>query len=217
MAMGGSKQTQTTDMGPWKAVQGDIKAALPDLKQGYQNFQNNPLIPQAQGYTSDVMSGKYLDPNTNPHLGALTKAITDPIQASVSAQFGRAGRGTSASSSGLGGAMTQAMTSGLAAPLFNQYNTERAMQQQASQMAPSMAALDTAPVQWYTDQLAKLGSLGKQGTSTITEQPGLGSTIFDASMMGLGALMTPINPTSMLAKGLSGALPWYSGGGSAAP
>ena len=216
--MGGSKQTQTTEMGPWKAIQGPLTDALPDLKQGYQDFQSTPLLPQAQGYTSDMMSGKYLDPNSNPHLGALTKAITDPIQASVSAQFGRAGRGTSASTSGLGGAMTQAMTSGLAAPMFNQYNTERGLQQQASQMAPSMAALDTAPVEWNTNQLARLGSLGKQGTSTITEQPGLGSTIFDGAMMGLGALMTPMNPTSLMAKGLSSAAPsWWSGGGSAAP
>ena len=209
--MGSSKQTQKTDVGPWGPVQGALKDTLPELQQGYQQFQNNPLIGQAQQYTSDVMSGQFLDPSTNPHLGALTKAITDPIQSGVSAQFSRAGRGTSASASGLGGAMTQAMTSGLAAPLFNQYNAERGMQQHAAQMAPGMAAQDVAPIEWYTGQLAGLGSLGQKGTTTTKSSPSLGQTIGGIGMTALGALSgNPLMGMGGLSAAAPQSLPWYA-------
>src|SRR5690606_460828 len=102
--------------------------------------------------------------------------------------FSRAGRGTSASASGLAGAVSQGMASGLAAPLFNQFNVERGLQQQAATMAPSMAALDVAPIEWYTGQLARLGSLGQQGKTTTTSSPSLGQTIGNIGMMALGAM-----------------------------
>jgi len=212
--MSETKQTQKTDVGPWKPIQGALTDTLPELKQGYQQFQQNPLLGQAQQYTSDVLSGSFLDPATNPHLGALTKAITDPIMANTSAMFSRAGRGTSASASGLAGAVSQGMASGLAAPLFNQYNVERGFQDAAARSAPAMAAMDVAPIEWYTNQLARLGSLGQKGTTTTTSSPGLGQTLGGLGMMALGGLTTGIDPTSIIGRGLSGAapamLPWQT-------
>src|SRR5690606_20980915 len=212
--MSETKQKQKTDVGPWGPVQQPLTQSLPELRQGFEQFRSNPLIPQAQQYTSDVLSGAFLDPATNPHLGALTKAISDPIMANTSAMFSRAGRGTSASASGLAGAVSQGMASGLAAPLFNQYNVERGLQQQAATMAPSMAALDVAPIEWYTGQLARLGSLGQQGTTTTKSSPGLGQTLGGLGMMALGGLTTGIDPTSIIGRGLSGAapamLPWQT-------
>ena len=212
--MSESKQTQKTDVGPWGPVQQPLTQSLPELRQGFEQFRSNPLIPQAQQYTSDVLSGAFLDPATNPHLGALTKAITDPIMANTSAMFSRAGRGTSASASGLAGAVSQGMASGLAAPLFNQYNVERGFQDAAARSAPAMAAMDVAPIEWYTNQLARLGSLGQKGTTTTTSSPGLGQTLGGLGMMALGGLTTGIDPTSIIGRGLSGAapamLPWQT-------
>src|SRR5690606_27859253 len=90
--MSETKQKQKTDVGPWGPVQQPLTQSLPELRQGYEQFQSNPLIPQAQQYTSDVLSGSFLDPATNPHLGALTKAITDSILANTPAMFSLPGR-----------------------------------------------------------------------------------------------------------------------------
>src|SRR5690606_25904826 len=134
--------------------------------------------------------------------------------ANTSAMFSRAGRGTSASASGLAGAVSQGMASGLAAPLFQQVNVERGLQQQAAQMAPSMAAMDVAPIAWYPKQLARLGSLGRKGPAATTSAPGVGQTPGGLGMMALGGLPTGIDPTSIIGRGLSGAapamLPWQT-------
>lgn len=213
--MGSSKQTTKTDLGPWGPTQAPLtEQGIPRIEAGYQKLQSNPLIPQAQQYTQNVLGGQYLDPNTNPHLGALTKSITDPIRSSVSAQFGRAGRGTSASTSGLAGAMTQAMTSGLAAPLFQQYNIERGFQDQASRAAPAMAALDVLPEDWWLQQMTNLGRLGQKGSTTTTSTPSAGQTIAGIGLTALG--MMSGNPMmamgSMGGSGLSGGmkLPWMA-------
>lgn len=201
--MGQSKQTTKSSTGPWGPTQEALQSTIPQIQQQYETDKNNPLVPQATDYLSGAIRGDYLDPNTNPHLGALTKAITDPIQASVSAQFGRSGRGTSASASGLGGAMTGAMTSGLAAPLFQQYNVERGLQQGAAQMAPAMQAAGSLPLDQMLERLRALGGLGQESTSTTTASPSPLQTISGVGLSALG-MMGGGNP-------LSGMLPWLTG------
>lgn len=165
------------------------------------------------------MGGQYLDPASNPYLGDLTKSITDPIKASLSAQFSRAGRGTSGDAARY---ISQGMTSGLAAPLFNQYNTERGFQHSAAQMAPSMASLDVLPEDWYLGQMGNMARLGSTGKSTTQNDPGMAQTLTGIGLTALGAMtgnpMMAMGGMGSMGSGLSaaypGSLPGQSIGGS---
>jgi hypothetical protein len=168
------------------------------IEQQYQADMANPnrLAPQASGYLSRVLGGQYLDPNTNPHLGALTSSIWESVAPNVTAMFSRAGRGTSASDSGLAGALTRGFTSAMAAPLFSQYNTERGLQQQAAGMAGSVDATASLPLEQYLERMRSLATLGQQGTSSQTASPlqtiaGLGLTA--AGMFGGGGPMAMLS------------------------
>ena len=182
------KQTQSSSTNPWGPTQGALTSAVGDVQNQFATDKanaNNNLTSQASGYLSKVIAGDYLDPNSNPNLGALTKAVTDPIQSSLSAQFSRAGRGNSGDAAQY---ISQGMTSGLAVPLFNQYNTERGLQQSAASMAPSMDAAGSQYLDQYLQRLQGLGSMGSQssGTSTSTSTPSWGQTAANLGMMGLG-------------------------------
>lgn len=169
--MGQSKQTSRIDTGPWGPTQGPLTSnALPRIEEQYQSDISDPnrLAPQARGYVGDVLGGKYLDPSTNPHLGALSSSIWGQVAPQISSVFSRAGRGTSANASGLGGALTQGFTSALAQPLFNQYNIERGLQQDAAGMAAPLDAASSLPLEQYLERLRGLAALGQKGTSTTT-------------------------------------------------
>ena len=182
------KQTQSSTSNPWGPAAGALTSAVGDVQNQFATDKanaNNNLTSQASGYLSNAINGNYLDPATNPNLGALTKAVTDPIQSSLSAQFSLAGRGNSGDAARY---VSQGMTSGLAAPLFNQYNTERGLQQGAAAMAPSMDAAGTQYLDQYLQRLQGLGSMGgtSSGTSTTTQTPSMGQTLGGLGMMGLG-------------------------------
>lgn len=202
------KQTQQSTTGPWAPAQDALKGTIPDIQNQYQQDKGGNLVPQASNYLSGVIGGDYLNPSSNPHLGALTKAITDPIQSSLSAQFSRAGRGNSGDAARY---ISQGMTSGLAAPLFQQYNTERGLQQSAAAMAPGMDAAGSQALDQYLQRLQGLGSMGQEssGTSTTKSTPSMGQTLGGLGMMGLGLaggfpMMGPLGMTGNLS-GLMGA------------
>jgi hypothetical protein len=161
------------------------------IEQQYQADMNSPnrLAPQASSYLSRVLGGQFLDPNTNPHLGALQSSIWESVAPNVTSIFSRAGRGTSASDSGLAGALTRGFTSAMAAPLFAQYGQERGMQQQAAGMAGSVDATASLPLEQYLERMRSLATLGQQGTTTSSPSPlqtiaGIGLTA--AGMFGGG-------------------------------
>jgi hypothetical protein len=163
------------------------------IEDQFQSDMADPdrLVPQARGYAGDVLSGKYLDPSTNPHLGALTSSIWESVAPNVSSMFSRAGRGTSANDSGLAGALTRGFTSALAGPLFNQYNTERGLQQGAAGMSAPLDAASSLPLEQYLERMRSLATLGEKGSTTATGSPlqtiaGLGLTA--AGMFGSGGL-----------------------------
>jgi hypothetical protein len=167
------------------------------IEQQYQADMNSPnrLAPQASSYLSRVLGGQFLDPSTNPHLGALQSSIWESVAPNVTSIFSRAGRGTSASDSGLAGALTRGFTSAMAAPLFAQYGQERGMQQQAAGMAGSVDATASLPLEQYLERMRSLATLGQQGTTTSSPSPlqtiaGIGLTA--AGMMGGG------NPMMMM-------------------
>lgn len=179
------KQTQQSTTNPWGPTQGALTDAVPQIQQQYEQDKGGNLVPQASNYLSGVIGGNYLDPNTNPNLGALTKAVTDPIQSSLSAQFSRAGRGNSGDAAQY---ISQGMTSGLAAPLFNQYNQERGLQQGAAMAAPAMDAAGSQAMDQYLQRLQGLGAAFPQssGSGTMTQTPSLGQDIANIGLAGIG-------------------------------
>lgn len=84
------------------------------------------------------------------------------------------------------------MTSGLAAPLFSQYNNERGMQQGAAQMAPAMQAAGSLPLDQMIQRLTALSNTGRQGTTTTegttTSTPSIGQTISGTALTALGLM-----------------------------
>lgn len=188
--MSTSRQTSSqTAAGPGF---GQLSGAGPArVENQYQTDMANPnrLVPQASGYVGNVLGGQYLNPATNPHLGNLTNAIWEGVAPNVTSVFSRAGRGTSASDSGLGGALTRGFTSALAPHLFNQYNTERGLQQQAAGLAGPLDAANSLPLEQYLERMRSLSTLGQTGAQTSTASPlqtiaGLGLTA--AGMFGTG-------------------------------
>jgi hypothetical protein len=163
------------------------------------------LVPQASQYLSSVISGNYLNPASNPNLGALTGAIREQVFPAVTSVFGRAGRGSSANDSGLGGALTRGFTSALAQPLFNQYNQERGFQTVAAGQAGALDAAANLPLEQYLERMRNLSLLASKGTQTSTPSTmqtlaGLGLTaasMFGGGPMGLGLGM--------------GGMPWGGG------
>lgn len=195
------------NMGGWGPTQGPLQAALPKIEGQYEQDKANPLVGQGQDYLSGAIGGNYLNPATNPHLGALTSSITDPIQAQLSAQFGKAGRGGSGDAARY---VSEGMTRGLAAPLFSQYNTERGLQQNAAQMAPAMSAAGSLPLDQMIQRLTSISATGKKGTTSTTQEtdPGWANTASGAALLALG-MIPGAGPG---AAGLSAAMPKMFGG-----
>jgi hypothetical protein len=188
--VGASKQKSTmTASGPGF---GQLSAEGPGrIEDQYQSDISNPnrLVPQATSYAGDVLSGQYLNPASNPHLGNLTNSIWESVAPQVSSVFSRAGRGTSANNSGLAGALTRGFTSAMAQPLFAQYGQERGFQQQAAGMAAPLDAAGSLPLEQYLERMKGLATLGQTGTQTTSGSPlqtiaGLGLTA--AGMFGSG-------------------------------
>jgi hypothetical protein len=199
--MGSSSQTQKTDTGPWGPTQGPLtNNAIPRIEQSYQNAQagGDPLSA-AKSYANDVLGGQYLDPSSNPYLGQLSSSIWGQVAPQIESVFSRAGRGTSASASGLAGALSQGFTSALAQPLFNQYNTERGLQSQAVGQQAGLASLGDVNLNQYLSQMGGLASLGQKGQTTTTSTPS-GLQMGLGAAMGLGSLFAaPAGGTSAIA------------------
>lgn len=114
--------------GPRVAQMSDMTAAGLGGMFGQQGASNS------MGYLNDVIGGKYLDAG-NPHLAALTDSIRSQVMPSINSQFSAAGMNGSTLHQG---SLARGMTDALAAPLFQQYNAERGLQQQAAGMLPTI-------------------------------------------------------------------------------
>jgi len=107
---------------------------------GIGNMFGNMGGNASAGYLNDVVSGRYLSAE-NPYLQQLTNSIKSQVMPSINAQFSNAGMTGSTLHQG---SLARGMSDALAAPLFSQYNAERALQQQAAGALPGI-----------TDQIAK--------------------------------------------------------------
>ena len=154
---------------------------------------NNGNVKAAQGYNSDILSGKYL--NGNPYLTGMIDQTNRSVGDQVNSQFGAAGRYGS-------GAFTDVLSRNLADAQNNlrytDYNAQMGRMDQAASQAPGLAQANyiglpemlqlsqTAAGLPYVGSQATANSLAalfNGGTGTQTQDNGMGSTL-----QGLGSL-----------------------------
>lgn len=96
-----------------------------------------PGLDAAYSANTDVASGKYLSPDTNPYLADIAKRVSGMTMSNINSTFGGAGRTGSGldyydSAKGVGDSLTDFYGS--------EYDKERALQQQAIGQAPQLEA-----------------------------------------------------------------------------
>lgn len=108
----------------------------------------NPLLPQAQGYASDVLGGAYL--GANPYTDALLDSVQGDARSAIDSAYARSGRyGSGLHAEALGRGITDA-----SAPyLFDDYARERGFMQDVAGGAADLSQAD------YYD-IGKLGDVG---------------------------------------------------------
>jgi hypothetical protein len=99
----------------------------------------NPLLNQSQTEMSKILSGDYLNPNSNPYAKALYNQMAGDVTSGVQSQFTKAGRfGSSANQETLARSLGN-----LSNEVYgDQYNRERANMVNATQLAPQLGEMD---------------------------------------------------------------------------
>lgn len=104
----------------------------------------NPLVPQAQGEMSKILSGAYLDPNTNPGFQSMLDTVKANTLPSIDSQFISTGR----TGSGLHGrAIGEGLGSAIGNLTYQNYGAERNNMIGAMNAAPTLAQADYADPQ----------------------------------------------------------------------
>ena len=183
---GGGTQTTQTSTAPWEAQQPSLKMGFQGAQellgtpreffpgstvvpfapestaamgaQATRAMQGSPLLGQAQGYTSDVLGGQYLDPAGNPFLAGVSDSVLSAIRPGVDSMFAGGGRaGSPAHAEALG----RGVSRGMAPYLFGEYGRERGAMEGAAARAPGLAQEDYGDI----SKLAQVGAMreGKAG------------------------------------------------------
>ena len=248
--MGSSSSKQESKSEPWAPAQAGLKGLIPQIEglpqkqffpgQTYANF--NPaqseslggivglansqiagggLLPRAASYDADVLSGKYLTPDSG-----VWKGVTDPVLAATTARWSQAGRG----SGNYGGSGVAADTAkgimGAWAPYAaaERGNMEAASSRAAGQdraaydpfaakfgageamQGMDQKGIDEAMARFGFGQnaasmsieeklnfLTRIGAMGQQNSGTTTATPSTGQTIAGVGLTaaGLGGFKLP--------------------------
>ena len=122
----------------YTANQPGIQANADMLNQGFHNlapmaFGNNPLQTQTEGALSDTIGGKYL--GANPYMDGMMQTTNNNITNGVNSQFEQGGRYGSVGHAGI---LAQRIGEADNQLQYNNYNDERARQQQAIGMSGSV-------------------------------------------------------------------------------
>src|SRR5215467_8627778 len=215
--MGSSKSSTTshqyTDMGPLKGTREPLLATIPQMQDAYTGMANDPMLQQGRDFMGNVLSGKYLDPASNPYLQPYVQGAIGDVTSQFNTMAAKAGRGNLT-----GGDMQQNLAKGMmsaAAPIYlQQYNQGMNQLQAAAQMAPAYnVASRGAALDWLRGGLMGVGSMGQEGTvdskSTTTTTPSMGQYL----MGGLMSAASLMNPMSGFAGMMGGGSPFSSMGG----
>jgi len=141
---------------------------------GNRALQGNPLLPAAQQQQQDVISGQYL--NSNPYFNqalagasqGATQTYMDAIKAAQggASMAGRYGSGVSADlQNRAANTLSNTLANKYGDLAYQNYNAERARQEAASGLAPTLANAD------YTDinQLLKTGQAQEDYANTALQ------------------------------------------------
>jgi hypothetical protein len=205
--------------------------------QGLNNLASSAGATQSRDYLSDVLSGKFLNAD-NPWQADLDASIRAAVMPSINSTFSNAGMSGSTLHQG---SVAQGLTSGLAAPRYQNYMAERANMGQAAGLLPQVdnqisqnlltagqtsEAYDRAKFEEqrlaglrpYLETAPLLQGYGKMGgtqtgTTTSKSSPGLGQQIAGGVMTGVG-LMTGMPQLGMIGTGVGNMMqgaPWSYG------
>lgn len=227
-------QSWLSDPSSFAAYNGGMSG---NTRAGLDNLAASSGATQSRDYLSDVLSGKFLNAD-NPYQADLDASIRAAVAPSINSTFSNAGMSGSTLHQG---SLMQGLTSGLAAPRYQNYMAERANMGQAAGLLPDVdnlisqnkitagqtgEAYDRA--QFEENRLAGLrpyletqgllqgyGNMGgtQTGTSTTTSKPSTGEMIAGGAMTGLG-LMTGMPQIGMIGTGvgnLARGAPWSYG------
>lgn len=123
--------------GDWVAdLTGGQNAAIDAITQ--RGMKGSPLLGEAQGYASDVLSGKYLGEG-NPYLSQAMAAARDDLGREIGGAFSTGGMAGSPMHQQF---LTESWAKATAPLLFQNYQNERQAQQQMAGLSPELANAD---------------------------------------------------------------------------
>ena len=204
-------------MGPMSGTKDALLGTLPRMEAAYQGMANDPSLQLARNFNTDVLSGRYLDPASNPYLQRYAQGAMSDVANQFNTMAMKAGRGNLTGSD-----MQQNLASGLASaalPIYyNAYNTGMTQLQNAANNA---SAFNTASyggaTDWLRQGLQGVGGMGQSGTTsgTTTTTPSMGQYLM-GGLMTASSLMNPAGGIASLfnsnpmSKGQSvfGGTPW---------
>ncbi|MCB4860792.1 hypothetical protein K7W03_14450 [Sphingobium sp. PNB] len=160
-----------------------VTSLLPAVIQKYQ--QGNPALNAAQGYNTDVLSGKYL--NGNPHLQAIIDNTNNDVTNSVQSSLGTRGL---TGGSDYAKIIARELAKNESNLRYGDYSNERNAMATAAGQSPSLAAADTiqinpmlqllgaysTPLDAASQYASGVGGLFSP-YSTTTQKSGLGNTL----------------------------------------
>ncbi len=145
---------------PYEVYGGQRIAGLNDQQlTGFNAIQNRALNGSAEetnarGNFNDVMSGKFLSPDSNPYLKSMANTAMNDVQTRVNSQFGGNNYGTTAHQETLARALGDAATN-----MYGQnYVNERNNQAKYAIMTPQFGNIDYNNAQ----QLVGIGDIYRQ-------------------------------------------------------
>jgi hypothetical protein len=143
------------------AIGGQIQGYLPGL--GQEAMGQNPYLTSADKYAQNVMGGQYL--NSNPYVQDMAKFAGQQAGNAVNSAFSSAGRtGSDANQTDLARGVAQ----GELAPLMQNYQNERGLQNQAAGMMPGLTAAQFAGIPAYLGAAQTAGTLPLSGLSGLS-------------------------------------------------
>lgn len=168
--------------GNTQAMANTVTGMIPNLVAKYG--AKDPAMTAAQGYTGDVLAGKYL--NGNPHLQGIIDSTNSDVTNGVNSQFSLAGR---YGSGGHTGVLAKELAEAENSLRYGDYSAQQGRMDQAAALAPQLlsaqSGADTANIQailqaagigaelpftgldTYSSALANLFNGGKQKQGTL--------------------------------------------------
>lgn len=168
------------------AITDQLGGLVPSLVDQYQN--GDPGVKAAQGYNTDVLSGKYLDAG-NPYLQGQIDQTNAGVRNGLAASLGTRGL---TGGSAFGDIITRNLANNENNLRYTDYSNERTRMGQAASAAPGLSAAQYLPITAIQDILQAQqapvqsavgagsgigGLLGSYTNSTQKSSPSLGAIL----------------------------------------